>query len=461
MKNTGLIVFSVLLAGGDAARAQFGQPAAGPAPAAMVLPASGRTNQGGGVAAAQQPVPGTTTSVNTLNPSVQISGPYTGSTPSTAKPFAGKLSLRDALERGVAHNLGAVGLSHTVRQNRAQVTVSRSALLPNVTSAVSETIEQVNLAAMGFHINVPGFRIPTVAGPFNFMNLQVSLNQNLANLTAVNNYRAARATARASEYALQDARDLITLAVGGAYLQVLAAQARLDAAQAQYATANAVFHQSTGQHAAGVLGRLNVDQSQLHALTQQQQIITLRNDLAKQKINLARLVGLPPDPGYELTDSFPYSPAALQDVNQAVAQAAQQREDLKAAQSQVEAASRALAAARAERLPSISVSSDYQVIGTNPSQAHGAFAVTGTLSIPIWQGGKAGGDIAQAQAVLDQRRAELEDTRGQIESEVRQVYLDLAATAGQVEVARKNVQVAQEALEMSRARMEAGVVNWT
>jgi len=171
------------------------------------------------------------------------------------------------------------------------------------------------------------------------------------------------------------------------------------------------------------------------------------------------MVGLPPNPEYQLTDSFPFGPVALQDVNQAVAEAQQQREDLKAAQAQVEAGARALSAARAERLPSLSVSGDYQVIGPNPSQAHGAFAVTGTLTIPIWQGGRAGGDIAQAEAILAQRRAEFADTRGQIESEIRQVYLDLAAAAGQVEVARKNLQVAQEALEMSRARMQAGIIN--
>ena len=46
-----------------------------------------------------------------------------------------------------------------------------------------------------------------------------------------------------------------------------------------------------------------------------------------------------------------------------MAQAEQQRADLKAAQSQVEAAAKALSAARAERLPSVAVSGDYQVIG--------------------------------------------------------------------------------------------------
>jgi len=462
MKPISGIVFSILLAGVAFAQAGFGPPSSGAAPSAIALPASGRNNQGGSVAATEQPVPGTTTSVNTLNPSVQISGPYSGSTRSTAAiPFSGKLSLREALERGLVYNLGAIGVTQTMRQNRAQVTVTRSALLPNLSGAVSETVEQVDLAALGFRISIPipGIRIPTVAGPFNYGSLQVSLSQNLANLTAVHNYRAAQATARAGQYSLEDARDLVTLAVGGAYLQVLAAEARLDAAQALLDTANAVFHQSTEQHSEGVLGRLSVDQSQLRTLTQQQQIITLRNDLDKQKINLARLTGLPPDPGYQLIDRFPFSPAPVQNVNDALAQAERQRADLKAAQSQVEAAARALSATRAERLPSLSVSGDYQVIGTNPAESHGAFAVVGTLSIPIWQGGRTAGDIAQAEAVLAQRRAELDDTHGQIESEVRQVYLDLAATAGQFEVAQKNLQVAQEALEMSRARMEAGVAN--
>jgi outer membrane protein TolC len=207
------------------------------------------------------------------------------------------------------------------------------------------------------------------------------------------------------------------------------------------------------------LGRLNVDQSQVQTLTQQQQIITLRNDLAKQKINLARLTGLPPNPDYELTDSFPFSPAPVETVGGALARAEQQRADLKAAKSQVEAAAKALTAARAERLPSLSLSGYYEVIGTNPAESHGAFSVVGTLNIPIWQGGKMSADIAQAQAVLAQRQAELEDTRGQIEAEIREALLDLEAAAGQVEVARKNLQVAQETLEMARARMEAGVIN--
>ena len=457
MKPFGRIVLLTLLASAGSA---WAQSSSGGGTSAVVLPASGRNNQGGSVGATELPVAGTTTSVNTLNPSVQISGPYSGSTRSTtARPFSGALSLQEALERGLAYNLGAVGLTQAARQTGAQVRVAHSALLPNLNGSLSETVEQTNLAAMGVRISVPGFHIPTVVGPFNYFSLQASLTQAVVNLTALHNYRSAQATARASQYSLQDARDLITLAVGGAYLQALAAQARVDAAQVQLDTANAVFHQSTEQHRQGVLGKLNVDQSEVRTLTQQQQAGTLRNDLAKQKINLARLTGLPPNAGYRLTDSFPFSPAAVPSVEDAVAQAEQQRADLKAAQSQVEAAAKALAAARSERLPSLAFSGDYQVIGTNPAESHGAFTAVGTLSVPLWQGGRVGGDIAQAEAVLAQRQAELEDTRGQIEAQVREAYLDLEAAAGQVEVARKNLELAQETLEMTRARMEAGVIN--
>src|SRR5215468_9894754 len=43
------------------------------------LPLSGRSGQVGSVTATQLPVPGTTTSVNTINPTVQVQGPYGGS----------------------------------------------------------------------------------------------------------------------------------------------------------------------------------------------------------------------------------------------------------------------------------------------------------------------------------------------------------------------------------------------
>src|SRR5579863_9186122 len=114
----------VLLALAGGALAQTGA-------VATQLPLSSRNSQGGSVTAAESPIPGTTSSVNTLNTTVQASGPYAGSRSGASKPFDGKLSLREAVDRGLAWNLGAVGLNSAVRQSAGQARVARSALLPN------------------------------------------------------------------------------------------------------------------------------------------------------------------------------------------------------------------------------------------------------------------------------------------------------------------------------------------
>ena len=138
----------------------------------------------------------------------------------------------------------------------------------------------------------------------------------------------------------------------------------------------------------------------------------------------------------------------------AIKQALDQRADLKAAEVQVTAAERALAAARAERLPSGSVSADYGGIGS-PSQLRPTYTVSATLSVPIWNGGRTAGDIEQAQAALAQRRAELEDARSQVESDVRTAYLDVVAAANQVEVAQQNLDVNRETLGQTRVKFES------
>ena len=428
---------------------------------ATQLPLSGRTAQSSGsVKTSEAPAPSTTATVNTLSPSVQVQGAYAGSTPSLAKmPFNGKLGLHEAIERGLSYNLGGTGATLAMRQGKGQLKVALSGLLPNVNGTVTENVQTTDLRAEGFRFNFPGFSIPAVIGPFNYIDLRAHLSQSVFDLAAINNYRAAGELARATQYSAQDARELIMLAVGGAYLQTIAARARVASEEAQLQSANAVFDQSKQQQGQGLIAKVDADRSEVQALTHQQRLLSLKNDLAKQKINLARMIGLPANDQYDLSDEVPFAPAAPLTMEAALAQAFQQRADLKAADAQVRAAERAHSAARAERYPSLGVTGDYGGIGVNPAQLQTTYTATASLKIPIWQGGKAEGDIQQADAALEQRRAEYEDMKGQIESDVRSAYLDLQAAASQVEVAQRNVEVNKEALELTRQKVEVGVID--
>ena len=439
-------------AGGGGASSQGAQ--------AVQLPLSGRPGQGGSVNSTETAVPGTTSSINTLNPAVQVQGPYTGSASSVAAmPFSGHLSFREALQRGLVYNLGAVGLAQAVRQASGASQVARSALLPNLNGSLSENYLTENLKALGFHFSFPGLSLPTIVGPFNYFDARARLTQSVLDLTAINNYRASNELMHSNELSARDARDLVVLAVGGTYLQVIAAKARVDSARAQLDTANALYQQALQQRGVGLIAQVDVNRSQVQALADQQRLLSLQNDLAKQKIDLARLIGLPPTDQYDVSDDVPLPATPTVEFDVALKQAFEQRADLKAAQSQVRASELARSAARSELLPSVSVSADFGEIGVNPGQAFGTYTVAGSMKIPLWQGGRAKGDMEEANAALAQRRAELEDLKSLVESQVRKAFLDMQASASQVDVAKKNVELSRETLDLTRQRFEAGVTD--
>jgi outer membrane protein TolC len=460
LRPVGVLIFLVApLIWAFPAWAQFAPPAQQQSSQAVQLPLSGRTAQANGtVKATESPIAGVTNSVNTLNSTVVVQGAYAGSTPSTRQmPFSGKLGFREAIERALAYNLGQTGAAQALRQAEGENHAMRSALLPNVNGTVTEDLQTIDLRADGFRFNISGTSIPPVIGPFNYIDLRAHLSQTIFDFTALNNYRATGEVTRADRYFAQDARDLIVLAVGGAYLQTIAAKGRLASEQAQVEAANAVYQQSVEQLSQGIIAKVDADRNQVQVLTEQQRLLSLENDYAKQKINLARMVGLPPNDQYEITDEIPYSPAGPLTVEDALQQAFQQRADLKAAEAELRAAERAHAAARAERYPSASFTGDYGGIGVNPAQLQTTFTATASLKIPLWQGGRAGADVEQADATVAQRRAEYEDLQGQIESDVRSAFLDLQAASSQVEVAQKNLQVSREAAELTHQKLEAGV----
>ena len=451
-----LVAAAIVLSAPAPSRAQGGQGAAPP----LLVPLSGRSAPGGSVVATQTAVPGATASVDTINPVVQVQGAFAGSTRRGAKaPLTGALSLQEALRRGLEHNLGALNIGEVVNQARGQRAVARSALLPNVATDLTATRQQINLAALGFRISspLPGFDFPTVVGPFNQIDVRARVSQTLLDLTAWNNYRASSETLRANELSAGDAHNLVVLAVGGAYLQTVAARARVAAARAQLETANALHQQNEQRRAVGLLAQVDVGRSQVQALTQQQRLTSLQNDFGKQKINLARMIGLPPTDQYEIGDDVPFAAGPALPLETALRQALDNRMDLKAAEAHLRAAERARAAAHAERLPSVSVSADYGAIGGSFPDARGTYAISGRVRVPIWQGGYAEGAIQQAEAAVRQRGAELDDVSSQIEADVRKAYLDIDAATSQVQVALRNQDVARQTLDLTRQRFDAGI----
>ncbi|MGH9713582.1 MAG: TolC family protein [Candidatus Acidiferrales bacterium] len=425
---------------------------------AIVLPmaATSARAQSGTAATGPSSYGSTTNSVTPSAASAQSQNPFTGSVPAKLVPGVLQISLQDAIDRGLKQNLGLLLSNEDIRSSRGERCTQLSKLLPNLTTQSSVASSQTDLATLG--ITAPG--IPAVIGPFSYFESRAYLTQTLFDWKAINKTRSATQGVESAKYTYKDARDLVILAVGFTYLQAVAGESRIETADAQVKTAQALHNQAADQFKAGTSPAIDALRAQVELQTRQQQLIAAKNDFAIQKLTLSRVIGLAPGQQFELTDTSLYQPLEGISVDEALKRAYASRSDYQAALAEERAAEFSHKAAVAGYFPTLSFSGDYGVAGKHPeTNAHGVFDVRGTLTIPIFQGGIVKGDILKADAQLDQSRERVENLRGQIDSDVRTALFNLQSSAEQVAVAQSNVGLAEETLKQSRDRFAAGVTD--
>jgi outer membrane protein TolC len=367
------------------------------------------------------------------------------------------LSFKEAIDRALRTNLGLLLSSDNSLAVRGKKWEELSRLLPNISASANQSAQQIDLAALGFRFNFPG--VTPVIGPIGTFDARVYLSAPLFDWHAIQRERGARTNEIAARYRYNDAREMVVLAAGNEYLVTLSAAARVDAAQAELETAQALFNKARDQQSAGLVPAIDSLRAQVEFQTRQQQLIVARNNYAKQKLALARTIGLPPGQEFNLTDQAPYKPLTPMSVDQALQRAYMGRADYQAAAQEVRAAEQFRRAATAEHYPTLDISGNYGAAGVNVGDSHGVFLAGATLAIPIFAGGRAHADALQAEATLRQSRQQLESLRAQIDYDVRSALLDLSAANDQVQVARSALDLANQTLVQARDRFTAGVAD--
>ena len=428
--------------------------------AAAALPASAQSVPGPVTPDATSTASPSSSSSSSPSAPSQSPSPYQGSVPGKLEPGVVPVSLQDAINRGLKTNLGLLLSSQDVQSARGERWKQLSALLPNVTTTSYVEGSQVDLAEFGFSFKFSGITIPTIVGPFGYFDSRAYVTQSILDLKALNKTRSATQDLKAAQYTAKDARDLVVLAVGYNYLLAIADISRIESVSAQVNTAQALYNQASDQVQAGTSPAIDGLRAQVELKTRQQELIQARNNLAIQKLALARVIGLAPGQQYDLTDKSPYQPFTAMKLEEALQLAYDSRSDFRAASATVRSYEYSSKAAQAGYYPTISFSGDYGLAGeTATFGTHGVFDFRGTLTIPIFQGGKVHGDVIEANAQLEQSRQKLENLRAQIDSDVRTAFFNLESSAEQVEVARSNIDLAQQTLDQSRDRFSAGVAD--
>ena len=192
-----------------------------------------------------------------------------------------------------------------MRQAEGLRLVARSSLLPNASTAVSESVEQLNLRTLG--VTEPNF--PLAVGPFNYFDARAArVTQAVFDLVRLRNLRTASENVRAAKLAVLDARDLVVMAVAGSYLELNATYARIAAAEAQVKTSEAVYQQAMDRLQEGLNARIDTTRTHVQLQIDRQRLRSLQADRDREKLHLGRLIGLPLGQDFFLADDFPYAP---------------------------------------------------------------------------------------------------------------------------------------------------------
>jgi outer membrane protein TolC len=388
--------------------------------------------------------------------------PFLGGVPSgTLSPEPLTLTVVDAITRALEHNLGVLAAEEALGKARGTRWQSLSHLMPNVDGRVAESRQKLNLAAFGFgSATGPSFPgVPDVVGPFNVFDARVYVTQSVFDLGAINDAREDAHLVEAAQLTHRGARDFVVHVAGNAFIQALAAAARADAARAQLATAKTLYTQAVNARESGIVAGIDVLRAQVQQSTQQQRATVSANEFEKSKLVLARVMGLPLGQAFALDGNLPELPYPDLTLDEAVERAYRTRPDYQAAVERVRAAESARAAVIGSALPAARVAADVGGIGLTAADAKATYTLVASVTVPIFNGGRTRGRLAEADADLRARQTETEDLKASIYYELRGAFLDLQSTTDQLAVATTARDLAARQLTQARDRFAAGVAS--
>jgi outer membrane protein TolC len=370
--------------------------------------------------------------------------------------------LHNAIERGLRYNLGLVESTHASADVRAERLRALSALLPQVSARGRQAYQVLSLKEIGIKLPpIPGFHgLPPTTGAFGYQDARIAVDQTIYSSELRDRYKAQKQAEESSILSAKDSRDVVVFAVATAYLQVIASTARVEAAKAELASAQELDRQTADRVQHEVSPEIDSLRSQVGRQSAEQRLTNSSNQLEKDRLTLARVIGFSIDQKFSVTETL--ASHSLTDMSEeaATTQALRSRSDLGSSEAAIRAAEMTLRAERDQRLPVVSFSADYGGGGANVGNFNQVYTVAGNVNVPIYTGGRIRADIERAQSDLERRRAEYGDLKGRIAYDVRVAWLDLQASRSSVQIAERNKTLADKALTQAEDRYGNGVTNY-
>jgi outer membrane protein TolC/ABC-type transporter Mla MlaB component len=377
-----------------------------------------------------------------------------------AEPPAGvmRLTLDQAVGLALKQNTTARIAVLSAAQSEQDQKIALSQLLPQAQLGVTEEWQRVNIVAQfgGNHI-FPG--IPGHIGPYSIFSAGPSFDGPVFDLTLFRRYQASRHAANASRAESLSTREQVILLVVSQYIGTLRSIADVEASQSRVDLAQALYNQAADLQKEGVGTGIDTLRANVELQNENQRLLEAQASRDTTLFGLSRLLNLDPRQQLELADSLSFFETPQPDVEASIEEGLAARPEWKSLQEQMRAAESQKKAAFDSRLPSLHFSGNWAQLGTEPSSVIPTYTYSGTVSMPLFTGGRIRAETVRADLDIQKLQQQQSDLRNQIALDVKTALINLDSARNQVRVANLGVQLSREEVDQARDRFNAGVAN--
>jgi outer membrane protein TolC len=216
---------------------------------------------------------------------------------------------------------------------------------------------------------------------------------------------------------------------------------------------------------AGIVGKLNVQRAEVALANERPDLFNAQTDLKNSYLRLSELLGTDLAPGaqappFEISGQLEYRPN-YPDLNDCLARADANRGIIKSKAKDIEIEDRQYVLDRSETRPHVRAFSGYEIYSERDPDVGPEFNYGGVIGINatwnIFDGFATRGRMQATRARREAAVQALAAARRSVASEVRSAFFDLQQADRVLESETKNLQTADQALDMARENFAAGL----
>jgi len=295
--------------------------------------------------------------------------------------------------------------------------------------------------------------------------ISVTGTQLIFNGTTFNQIRGTFFQRDSAYFAFRNVLDSLIATVKTQFYQIIVNRELVKVNEENVHLLEAQLKDQQNRFEAGTVPRFNVLQADVQLHNQIPQLITAENNLRISKLQLAKTLGLDfkrrrgDSPPLEVIGDMPYIPRPIE-LADAIEMGKQRRAFLKEARANVLNQLQQVRAAAGQYLPSITTTGGGEWVSDPVNSSWHDISKGWTAlvqgSMPIWDSGAIAGQVIQQRALLSEAKITYDDDVRQVELEIQTAYSNLQQNEELVKSQEKNVELADEALRLAKARLDAG-----